>query len=261
MYRGVVSFILRNPHIIINCPSGSNGFEVDGDDVKVRVKCEGGTAVYELEAVGESQEAIKEKAKSFAYAMSLIHGVGLEMDNFTTAWLSIVPQPMSDGKATVSMEAIASIKYQLVATEYIDEKLIRRTMELMNKLKNALRNPDTNKKVEELLRVVKWWVSGSLDEDPLDKFLKFFIAFELLVSLMSYKRGTGGSWAEFCEKYGLKCEFEGTSVNRIRNLIMHEPGEERDQAEEVARKHADEFGQEVLKAIRRIMSEELGIGV
>jgi len=78
---------------------------------------------------------------------------------------------------------------------------------------------------------------------------------------MSYKRGTSGSWAEFCNDYGLKCEFEGTSVNRIRNLIMHEPGEERDQAEEVARKHADEFGQEVLKAIRRIMGEELGIGV
>jgi len=51
------------------------------------------------------------------------------------------------------------------------------------------------------------------------------------------------------------------SVNKIRNLIMHEPGEERDRAEEVARKHADEFGQEVLKAIRRILSEELGIGM
>jgi hypothetical protein len=41
------------------------------------------------------------------------------------------------------------------------------------------------------------------------------------------------------------------SVNKIRNLIMHEPGEDRERAEEVARKNADEFGQEVLKAIRR----------
>jgi len=31
-----------------------------------------------------------------------------------------------------------------------------------------------------LLKVVKWWVSGSLDEDSLDRFLKFFVAFELL---------------------------------------------------------------------------------
>ena len=28
---------------------------------------------------------------------------------------------------------------------------------------------------------------GSLDEDPLDRFLKFFVAFEMLASLMGYK--------------------------------------------------------------------------
>jgi hypothetical protein len=42
---------------------------------------------------------------------------------------------------------------------------------------------------------------------------------------------------------------------------MHEPGEDREQAEEVARKHADELGQEVLKAIRRALSEELKISI
>jgi hypothetical protein len=50
-------------------------------------------------------------------------------------------------------------------------------------------------------------------------------------------------------------------VNRIRNLIMHESGKERDQAEEIARKHADEFGREVLKAIWRALSEELKISI
>jgi hypothetical protein len=113
-----------------------------------------------------------------------------------------------------------------------------------------------------LLRVVRWWALGDLDTDPVDRFLKFFIAFEMLASLMGYKGKSGDSWAEeFCNDYGLTCEFEGMRVNRIRNLIMHEPGKERDQAEEIARKHADEFGREVFKAIRRVMSEELGIGV
>jgi hypothetical protein len=262
MYRGTASFILRSPRIIINCPPGSNGFEVDGGGVKVRVKCEGGAAVYELEAVSESQEAIKEKAELFAYSMSLIHGVGLEMSNFTMAWLSIAPQTMSDGKATVSAGVIVPIKYQLVTTEYINEALIRRAMELMDKLENALRNPSTSKRAEELLRIVKWWVSGGLDEDPLDRFLKFFIAFEMLASLKGYKGKFGDLWVEkFCSDYGLTCEFDGVRVNRIRNLIMHEPSEDREQAEEIARKHADEFGQEVLKAIRKAMSEELGIGM
>jgi len=262
MYRGTASFILRSPRIIINCPPGSNGFVVDGGGVKVRVKCEGSAAVYELEAVSENQETIREKAELFAYSMSLIHGVGLEMSNFTMAWLSIAPQTVSDGKATVSAGVIVPIKYQLVTTEYINETLIRRTMELMSKLGDALRNPSTSKRAEELLRVVKWWVSGSLDEDPLDRFLKFFIAFEMLASLKGYKGKFGDSWVErFCADYGLTCKFEGMRVNEVRNSIMHEPGEKREEAEGVARRHADEFGREVLKAIRRILSEELGIGV
>jgi hypothetical protein len=267
MYRGTASFILRSPRIIINCPPGSNGFEVDGGGVKVRVKCEGGAAVYELETVGKSQEVVKEKAELFTYAMSLIHGVGFEMSNFTMAWLSIAPQTMSDGKTTIPVGVIIPIKYQLVATEYINEALIRGAMELMNKLENALQNPDTSKRAEELLRVVKWWVSGSLDEDPLDRFLKFFIAFEMLASFKGYKRRNKGKccgdpWVEkFCSNYGLTCEFEGVRINRVRNLIMHEPSEDRDQAEEVARKHADEFGQEVLKALWRALSEELGVGM
>jgi len=95
-----------------------------------------------------------------------------------------------------------------------------------------------------------------------DEFLKFFIAFEMLASLMGYKGKFGDSWVEkFCVDYGLTCKFEGMRVNEVRNLIMHEPGEDRDRAEEVARKHADEFGREVLKAVWRVLSEELKISI
>jgi hypothetical protein len=50
-------------------------------------------------------------------------------------------------------------------------------------------------------------------------------------------------------------------VNRVRNLIMHKPGKKRERAEEIARKHADKFEREVLKAIWRVLSEELGISI
>jgi hypothetical protein len=84
----------------------------------------------------------------------------------------------------------------------------------------------------------------------------------MLASLMGYKGKFGDSWAKaFCNDYSLTCEFEGMSVNEIRNSIMHEPGEDKERAEEVARRHADEFWREVLKTIRRILSEELGISV
>jgi hypothetical protein len=84
----------------------------------------------------------------------------------------------------------------------------------------------------------------------------------MLASLKGYKRKFGDSWVEdFCNDYSLMCKFEGRRVNDVRNSIMHEPGEKREEAEEVARKHADEFGQEVLKAVWRALSEELGVGM
>jgi hypothetical protein len=92
----------------------------------------------------------------------------------------------------------------------------------------------------------------------------------MLASLMGYKeknkekskKKNGSSWVEkFCNDYGLTCKFEGVRINEVRNSIMHEPGEKREEAEGVARRHADEFGREVLKAVWRVLSEELGIGV
>ena len=80
--------------------------------------------------------------------------------------------------------------------------------------------------------------------------------------MKGYKGKFGDSWVEdFCIDYSLTCKFDGVRVNRIRNLIMHEPGEKREEAEGVARRHADEFGREVLKAIRRALGEELGISI
>jgi hypothetical protein len=82
----------------------------------------------------------------------------------------------------------------------------------------------------------------------------------MLASLKGYKGKFGDLWVEkFCSDYGLTCELDGVRVNRVRNLIMHEPGEDRDRAEEVAEKHADEFGREVLKAVWRVLSKELDI--
>jgi len=175
-----------------------------------------------------------------------------------TVGLGQAPEQMT-GMPTMYMPT--TIQVSVGKAINLDKEILDEAVKLMDKLKDALQSSDPNKRrlVDGLLRVVKWWVSGSLDEDPLDRFLKFFIAFEMLASLMGYKGKFGDSWVEdFCNDYSLTCKFEGMSVNKISNLIMHEPGEERERAEEVVRKHADEFGREVLKALWRALSEELG---
>jgi len=278
VYRSVVQFNLRSsPYVDLNCVS--NEFEVDG----VRVRCSDGAVTIEFEVVGESPEVVNElgrvRSELFAHAISLIQGRGFGTCNLVISPPSKIPQTTNeDGAIRLSYNVTERISLIIKEEKSIDEPRIKKTIELMSKLWDAVQNPNTNERAKDLLRVVKWWVSGSLDEDPLDRFLKFFIAFELLASLKGYKgknkekgkkrknkdheEESGGSWVEdFCKKYGLTCKFEGKRVNKVRNSIMHEPGEKREEAEGVARRHADEFGREVLKAIRRALSEELGVGM
>jgi hypothetical protein len=266
---------------------GASGINCRFSDIEVggiRFRCVNGVLVGRFEVVNEDPEAM---AKLLAIALSLVSGCGFEACCVSVDSCMVVNVPISAsvtvglGQAPEQMTIPTThmpitIQVSVGKAINLDKEILDEAVKLMDKLKDALQSSDPNRKrvVDGLLRVVKWWVSGNLDEDPLDKFLKFFIAFEMLVSLMKHKEKSkkgknkdheeesGGSWVEeFCKKYGLTCKFEGMRVNRVRNLIMHEPGEDRDQAEEVARKHADEFGQEVFKAIRRALSEELGISV
>jgi len=63
-------------------------------------------------------------------------------------------------------------------------------MKLMSKPKNTLQNPNIDERAQELLRVIKWWVLRISMRISLDRFLKFFVAFELLASLMATKGRT-----------------------------------------------------------------------
>jgi hypothetical protein len=201
--------------------------------------------------VGESPEVVNElgrvRSELFAHAISLIQGRGFGTCNLVIPQPSKIPQTTNeDGAIRLSYNVTERISLIIKEEKSIDESYIRKTIELMSKLRDALRNPSTSKRAEDLLRAVKWWAFGDLDTDPVDRFLKFFIAFEMLASLMGYKgknkekgkkgknheEESGGSWVEeFCKKHGLACEFEGKRVNEVRNSIMHEPGKKREEAE------------------------------
>jgi hypothetical protein len=226
--------------------------------------------VGSFEVVSEDPEVM---AKLLAIALSLVSGYGFEACCVSVDSCMVVNVPIS---ASVTVGLGQTPEQMTIPTTHmpitiqvsvskaidLDKGMLDEAVKLMDKLKDALRDSSTSKRAEELLRVIRWWALGDLDTDPVDRFLKFFIAFEMLASLEGYKGKFGDLWVEkFCVDYGLTCEFEGKRVNKIRNLIMHEPGEDRERAEEVARKHADEFGREVLKAIWRVLSEELKISI
>jgi hypothetical protein len=276
---------VKTAEFVLRGVSGINCLFSDVEVGGIRFRCVNGVLVGRFEVVNEDPEVM---TKLLAIALSLVSGCGFEACCVSVDSCMVVNVPISAsvtvglGQAPEQMTGMptmympTTIQVSVGKAFNLDKEILDEAVKLMDKLKDALQSSDPNKRrvVNGLLRVVKWWVSGSLDEDPLDRFLKFFVTFELLASLMKHeeksKKGknkdheeeSGGSWVEdFCKKYGLTCKFEGRRVNKVRNLIMHEPGEDREQAEEIARKHADEFGREVLKAIRRVMGEELKISI
>jgi hypothetical protein len=110
---------------------------------------------------------------------------------------------------------------------------------------------------ENLLRAIKWWRKGNLEEDNVDKFLDYFISFEMLASIKGYKSKYGDEWAmKFSEDYSITYKPGGKmTVNEIRNNIMHKLGPEKEEAEKLANEYADTFGREILNAIKKIINE------
>ena len=107
------------------------------------------------------------------------------------------------------------------------------------------------------MRAIKWWREGNLEEDNVDKFLDYFISFEILASIKGYKSEYKEDWArKFSEDYSITHKPGGKmTINEIRNYIMHELGPEKEEAEKLANKYADTFGREILYAIKRIINE------
>lgn len=122
----------------------------------------------------------------------------------------------------------------------------------------------------DLLRAIKFWNRGATDTDAIDKFINFFIAFEIIGKnlVSSWKKDDKGfdlekEWAnvlrEVCEKkYGLRFYYGDETASTIRAAILHYRTKKisKEEAEELANKYADRFGADVLNLIVRFIEEK-----
>ncbi len=119
---------------------------------------------------------------------------------------------------------------------------------------------------KDLLRAIKFWNRGATDTDAIDKFINFFIAFEIIGKnlVSSWKKDVkDDDWVKvFREVYGKKCGlmfyYGGKTASKIRAAILHHRtrGLSKEEAEELANKYADKFGADVLNLIVRFIEEK-----
>jgi len=223
------------------------------------------TFSFNVEAEGDDKplelalREAKEKAELIAYGLSLGLGYAFEVEDVRLDLL----QSKDDKGLRLNALLQLNVSFSYTLQDLIPEDKVKSAIESALKLKKAISEAKEKEKTfNELMRVVRWWVSGLKDEDPVDRFLKFYFACEMLAAIERYnKKRYGDRWCEeFSNKYlDGYYKLGDMSINKVRNNLVHAVGEEKDKAEELAVRHADEFGSKVLSAIKRVISEEMGV--
>jgi hypothetical protein len=201
-----------------------------------------------------ARESAIKRLEELASILTLIFGEGFAVEDVNV-----------EHKPIIEVEG-RSKKVSLFETVRARDRVLRMySKESLNEVKAELEeltgkiDSFEKKRREGLLRTIKWWRKGNLEEDNVDKFLDYFISFEMLASMKGYKSKYGDKWAmEFSEDYSITYKPGGKmTVKKIRDNIMHEPGPEKEEAEKLANEYADAFGREILNAIKKIIDEGL----
>jgi len=195
----------------------------------------------------------KKKAELIAYGLSLGLGHAFEVED-----VRLKPLQSKDDKGPrVDTLLQLNVSYSYALYNLIPEDKVKSAIEIGLKLEKAVSEAkEKDETANELMRVVRWWVSGLKDEDPVDRFLKFYFACEMLAAI------EGKKCKEFSNEYlDGYYKLNDMSIKQVRDKLVHAVGEDKDKAEELAVRHADEFGSKVLSAIKRVISEKIRVSL
>jgi hypothetical protein len=253
VYRVQAEFCLRSPSKYhFEVPVELDGVRLETRDGKV---C--GEVTMSVADPARIEQEVCREVDRVALLLTLQSGEGFAVEDFRVRGAVRVSGGERGDTTEVRLEAHVVLK---VREEVLIERTARYTKERLERLVAELRELSSRLsklgRGEDILRAVRWWRKGYLEEDRVDRFLHYYIAFEILASVKGYK-SRYKDWAKrFSEDYSITYRPDGkTSVRDIRSWLVHEPGQEKDRAEELARQYADRFGAEVLRAIKRIIDE------
>jgi len=259
VYRVQAEFCLQSPSKYhFEVPVELDGVRLETRDGKV---C--GEVTMSVADPARIEQEVYREVDRVALLLTLQSGEGFAVEDFRVRGAVRVSSEERGATTEVRLEAEAHVVLK-VREEVLIERTARYTKERLEMLVAELRELSSRLSKlgggEDVLRAVRWWRKGYLEEDRVDRFLHYYIAFEILASVRGYK-SRHKDWAKrFSEDYSITYSItygpgSKTTVRNIRNWLVHEPGPEKDRAEELARQYADLFGTEILRAIKRIIDE------
>jgi hypothetical protein len=194
--------------------------------------------------------AIK-KLEELATIITLVLGTAYKVVDISVVHKPIIEKTESGQIVTIFDQLRVAEEIQVIkkpAKEFVEKQYYF--------WKDKLSRFDKEKR-DILLRVLKWWRKGSLDEDNVDKFLHYFITLEMFVLLLTGKEEISkNEFEEVCKNIGVTFRSDNEhDIKWIRNKLMHSKREEKEKAEELAEKYAVMLGGEIIRAIKRYVEE------
>ena len=188
-----------------------------------------------------------EKANKIASLLTLLYGEGFALEDVPRLVVAIRKE-----EHVVEIVICDFVRVEVSSIVRFPEEILSKKEESkLKELSNKLDKLSNLERGEDLLRAIKWWRKGYLEEDEVDKFLDYYIALEMLASIRGYK-----DVKEFSEDHSITYKPDGRiSIKNIRNLLLHALGQEKDEAEKLAKLCADRFGAELLRVIRKVVDE------
>ncbi len=227
------------------------GIKMETKDGKI---CGGTTISIEKDDYNFAREKAVEELEKLASVLTLIFG-----EAFVVEDVEVKRKPIIENKGKfkkIILDEVLGVKDVSIRRD------VKYSKESLDKIKEEMKKLTDKinelKEGKDFLRAIKWWRKGNLEEDGVDKFLDYFISFEMLASIKGYKSKYKEDWArKFSDDYSITYKPDGeVTINEIRNIIMHEPGPEKEKAEKLAIQYADIFGKEVLEAIKKIIKQQ-----
>jgi len=132
-------------------------------------------------------------------------------------------------------------------------------VESLKKFEESIKRLDKKEK-DWLIRALKFWSRGIIDRDHVNKFINYYIAFELLVRYVLKKEITIDIIKELENKFSIKLTFDNYPVNRIRAAILHGRYKDKlvaDTAIEIVRRNVDQFGGSIFTLATCLLEESL----
>ncbi|MCD6301388.1 MAG: hypothetical protein J7L82_04880, partial [Staphylothermus sp.] len=107
---------------------------------------------------------------------------------------------------------------------------------------------------ENIGRAIKFWSRALAENDPINRFINYYIAFEILGKNI-YHYHIEAWVSSICKDYKLECNYEGYKVNEIRAALLHSRNKRltKEKAEELAKKYADHFGRNIFQLLRELV--------